>query len=178
MYGGDILGEEDCSTDFWGCTKRELCCFLILYTVLLAVFIVLLCWRIFPDPSLPGRPTWVIVLIPLALLVDAIALPTCFHAVCECCGKRRGMDTRNVESCTTCCVCKCVCKTVWVLVLWSISCYLPVLGLSLVDSGSQSRPLWERILVSISFNWVGGPGLVIVLWTFAYCARISRRHKK
>ena len=124
--------EEDCCTKFagsWGCTKCELCCFLILSAVLLVTFIALLCWRIFLEPPLPAWPWGMVVPLPLGFLIDSIILAICLNL--------KNMDYNEQDALTSC-----ICKTLLAVALWLLGGSLGVLSLYLADRLPVSLVNW------------------------------------
>jgi cobalamin synthase len=134
MYGMNNKQKRDCLAEFvnfWGCTTpRELYRFIIVYAIMLAAFIILLCLKLFPDPSFSRRPDWVLVLIPLAVLINTIACYPFFKLEDE--GQKTGQTKRksmgDKESCSTTCICMLVCRILPLLVLMLIGAGLCVLG--------------------------------------------------
>jgi hypothetical protein len=127
-------GEDRCSkfANFLGyIAPYDMCCFMILYAIILAAFIALLCLRLLLDPSNPGIPNWFLVLLPLVLLINTIAGHCYFKCMDECPAmKRQEKGTTRVESesCSTPCVGKWMCKILPLSALWLIGLGLCMLG--------------------------------------------------
>jgi hypothetical protein len=165
--------EEDCCAQFakfWGCTQPELYFFMILYAIILMVLMVLLCLRFFMDPSLPGRPNWLFVLLPLIVLVDTISMTICFYVALECCCRSREekRDTGDRELCSA----SCVCRTLLVVVLWLIGWGVGALGLYLQDDNGSS-PWLLVILIGFLVHFASS-GLAFGL--VAQCCFSSRSY--
>jgi hypothetical protein len=165
VYGPEDEQKENRCTqfaNFWGCAPCDLCSFMILYAIMLAVFVVLLCLRLFLNPSLPGIPDWMLVMLPLGLLVYSIVFSICCDSKCYC-------HQDQVKQAGACdmkhCPASCLCRTLWVVVLLLIGWGLGVLELYLDDSVSLS---WgERILRGLPINlaWFLGAVFLIGIWS-------------
>jgi hypothetical protein len=155
VYGMDGQ-EEDWRTKFakfWGCTRCNLYLLIILYAIMLATFIILLCLKKFSlDPSLLGMLIWALVLLPLRYLVCAIASSICFYALHECLRVPvEKVDTGDREPCSA----SCVCKTLLAVVLWLIDWGLGVLGSFLdIVPGSLGEWIGSDLIVHVAVSLI------------------------
>ena len=169
MYGMDGQRTNCCTelANFCGCTKCVLCYLLIIFAILLAAFIVLLCLWIFLDPPLPARPFGLFVPAPLGILVNLIGFSILFFDVFGCCGEREKTEISNGRKCLAC-----GCKSLCAIVLWLIGWGLGALGSCLAYNSSFF--LTMGIVVGFIFNMGYSMVAVVLFLAGSLCSLLCK----